>query len=122
VNFYYSVISGHKQQVTFLATIWGDHLVSSSPDKTIRVWNSVTGKCVAHWNVANGDVEALAVCCNSCVIAVAFSNPPQPACVWDPLDEYVMNLGTKYGNANSVVACGDVLVVGSDQGTVQFWK
>lgn len=46
----YMVLKGHRNAVLDLSwTADGQHIISASPDKTVRAWDAVTGKQVCSW-------------------------------------------------------------------------
>jgi Prp8 binding protein len=54
----YMVLKGHRNAVLDLCwTTDGQHIISASPDKTVRAWDAITGKQVCF----------LFLCMKSCV-------------------------------------------------------
>eukprot|EP01034_Spumella_vulgaris_P029952 gene29952-37091_t len=56
-----SVMSGHSAEVSCLAVMSGDDVVSGSHDKTVRVWNPATGACLRVFTGHTDAVWSLAV-------------------------------------------------------------
>ncbi len=63
------VLRGHTRIVRYLAILNNDHVVSTSEDTTVRIWNVRTGNCVQVLQGHNRDVGAVTVLYDRSIIS-----------------------------------------------------
>jgi WD40 repeat protein len=102
----------------------GKHIVSGSDDKTICVWDAVTGQ------VVSGPLEGHTECINSVAFSpdgkhIASCSSDNTVCVWDTVNGEVVS-GPFEGHTQSVSSVafspdGKHIVSGSDDKTICVW-
>jgi WD40 repeat protein/tetrahydromethanopterin S-methyltransferase subunit G len=111
----------HARSITCLAVLPNDQVVSGSSDKTLKVWDPVTGRCLATLTGHTRWVKCLAVLPNGQVVSGSSDNTLK---VWDP--NTGVCLTTLKGHTESVSCIGILpngqVVSGSDDGTLKIWE
>ncbi len=99
----------------------GVTLASGSADKTIKVWNTTTGKCHSTLTV-DSEVSSVAFSPDGSKIATAHANEIQ---IFDTQTQG--KIGSPHGHSNSVISVawnndGSKLASGSYDSTVRIWS
>lgn len=118
------IFKGHTEAVWAVAvTPDGQHVVSGSPDNTIRVWKLNSGRCIATLKGHTAGVPGLAVAPDGlCVVSCSWDNTMR---VWD-LDSRRC-LATLEGHTNYVIGVavtpdGLHVISGSMDNTLRVWE
>ncbi len=116
-------VTGHTGSVLAVAvTADGSRVVSGGDDMSVRVWDPVTGECLARLSGHTGSVRAVAVTADGSQ-AVSSGNDMSVR-VWDPVTgECLARLDGHTGSvlAVAVTADGSRVVSGGDDGSVRVW-
>ena len=113
-------IGGHEDRVTCLERLSGNRVVSGSDDRTLRIWNTITGECLRILQDHLGRVTCLAVLGESRLVT---GSEDRTLRVWNTnTGERLQVLNGHEDTVTSLLPLDDHHVVsGSKDNTVRVW-
>ncbi|KAM7508885.1 hypothetical protein LguiA_019338 [Lonicera macranthoides] len=110
-------LEGHNKAVTGITLPFGSqNLLSSSKDKTVRVWNCNTGQCDG---IINFDCESGTLISEGPCIFLGLRNAVK---AWNIQSNDEMTLTGSGGLIYSMVVGNDMLFAGTEDGTILCWR
>jgi WD40 repeat protein len=114
------VLGSHRAAVTCAAySPEGDLVATGSWDRTVRLWEQKSGRCIAEWEGLGDPVNTLAFDASASALWIGTFNGD--VVVWDLDSNAAAVHGSHHGSVKSIVSARDGAVSTGRDGTVRHW-